>query len=103
MVDKVLKGENLSLKDRFKAKMIASRVLAKNYRFAWKTKRVAKDCFNNLCFKCSKKVDELSKDKYSDDVAYDKVKNGYLCGRCTPRMIIYLEHMRGIKRENIKI
>jgi len=103
IVDKALKGEKLSLKDKFKARMIASSVLAKNYRLAWKTKKIAKDCYNNLCKKCLKKVGELEKPKYSDDDAYDKVKNGYLCDKCSPNMIIYLEHMRGIKRESIKI
>ena len=102
MIDNALKG-NLSLKQKIKAKFLASRILAKNYRLGMKTKQIGRNAYDNLCVKCNKKYEELCKDKYSNDDAYNMIKKGYLCEKCNPNMLIYIEHMKSIKVSDIKL
>ena len=93
---KFVNKEKLSLRDKVKAKYVASRVLVRNSRLILRSKGVINKAVKrrDACFGCSKKIKELSKSKYSEEDAYKKICDGYFCEKCTPSLKEYFELMR---------
>lgn len=102
---KYMNKEELSLKDKLKAKIIVAKFMARNGRTVYQANNKIKKAQKSIknCEDCNKKVKELSKTKYSDEKAYKMICDGYFCEKCTPSIKEHHEFMMNVKRQGLKL
>ena len=96
-----VKGEQLSLGDKLKAKVFVAKLIAKNYRLIYKCRSLQKKTFKSLCDKCHFEIENIDT-TLSLEEDYKMIDTKF-CEHCKPRIKEYFDFMTKIKISDVKI